>query len=185
MNKNLVIGVIAVVVLVLGLIFPKSPQSLLVNDAVDKINQAANEAMERLSKVGASPGSDRFSPCESRDGVVSCTTRRALTQATSTVCAIKSPAATSTLISAHLHINVNTTASNARIAKSATAFATTTLLAQQNIAAATELNLVASTSPITNGANTFSPNTFVVFDLDGSAGVNLTGNCQAVFESLM
>lgn len=107
-----------------------------------------------------------------------------LTQASSTICALQSPAATSTLVSGAVHIDINTTASTAVIGKATTAFATTTKLAQAAIAAGTELNLVASTSPITNGANVFSPNTWMVVSLEGSGAVNLDGNCQATWEQI-
>ena len=161
--KKILIGLGVVVLLVLGVTLPRG------NSVVQQI-------------VGANPGPDSYSPYNSFNGIQQWYTSRALTQASSTICAIKSPSATSTLVRGSVHINTNTTASTAVIGKATTAFATTTLLGQNSIAAGTELNLVASTSPISNGALTFSPNTYMVVGLYGSAAVSLTGKCQATFE---
>lgn len=132
--------------------------------------------------VGAQPISPYNYTCFG--GVCRFAQMKSLAQATSTICAIQSPAATSTLVSAAVHIDINTTASTAVIGKATTAFATTTKLAQVAIAAGTELNLVASTSPATSGANVFSPNTWLVASLEGSGAVSLDGNCQATWEQI-
>lgn len=169
MNKFLVGGVVVALILG-GLAFFKNVPTVV------------NENGEKVV-VGAQPISPFNYSCVG--GVCRFTAfKSTLTQATSTICALQSPAATSTLVSGAVHVDINTTASTAVIGKATTAFATTTKLAQAAIAAGTELNLVASTSPITNGANVFSPNTWMVVSLEGSGAVSLDGNCQATWEQI-
>lgn len=174
MNTKYIVGmvVVAVIATFLGVSYPKTPTEISVDKVVSEVK----------TKLGSSP--DNYSPFINQNGVTKWYNRVGLTQASSTICAIKSPSATSTLVSASVHVNVNTTASTAVIGKATTAFATTTKLAQAAIAAGAELNLVASTSPATDGALTFSPNTYMVVGLNGSGAVNLAGNCQATWEQI-
>jgi len=139
----------------------------------------------------AAPGPDRFSPCESTDGITSCFKRVALKSATTTVCAIQSPAATSTLVSATVKITTSTTtATDWTLAKAATAYATTTPLNLLNTGASVQGTLAASSTPLTaagavNG-NVFAPSQWLVLGANpGQVGVdNLApvGICQATFE---
>lgn len=177
-NRNLWIAVVVVIIAVIwiGVSYPKTPTEI----SIDKI---VNEVKAKLN-FGSLTGPDIQSEYLCVNGVCRYFYKTPLAQSTSTVCAIKSPAATSTLSSGSLHINVNTTASTAVIGKATTAFATTTKLGQAGVAAGAELNLVASTSPITDGATTFSPNTYLVASLEGSGLVNLTGTCQAIFTQI-
>ena len=108
-----------------------------------------------------------------------------LKTATTTICAIKSPAATSTMVFGSLSFTKGTTtAATLTMAQATTAYATTTAIGSQFVLAANNLGtMVAST---TNGAPyiQFAPNTYFVVGLQSSTAVtNLaeTGKCQAIF----
>lgn len=112
-------------------------------------------------------------------------TARALSTATTTVCAIQSPAATSTLRYFGIKFDVSsTTASIITIAKATTAFATTTQIGTDyNIAANAQGFIQASTSPAADAATVFAPNTWIVVGMRGGTGTfSPTGACQATFE---
>ncbi len=108
-----------------------------------------------------------------------------LNQATTTVCAIQSPSATSTLEFASVRFSVSsTTASTVTIAKATTPYATTTLLVAGALAANAQGTLVASSTPSggasVDGTYVFSPNTYVVVGMAGGVGTfSPTGVCQA------
>lgn len=112
-------------------------------------------------------------------------------QATSTVCAIQSPAATSTLIAGSIRMDVSSSSALIiEMAKATTAFATTTLIGTKfTTAAAAQVYLNASTSPQAGDANVFGPNQWFNIKVAGgitggdSAGTGFvpTGTCQAVF----
>lgn len=108
-----------------------------------------------------------------------------LTQGTTTICALQAPSATSTLVSGSLLLSVSsTTASIVTIAKSATAYATTTLLGGQvSIQANSPVDIVASS---TGSTGIFGPNQWLVVGMQGgkytSAPFSPTGVCQATFE---
>lgn len=141
--------------------------------------------------VGAVTGPDSFFDCETHNGIQRCFTRKGLVGATTTPCAIKSPAATSTLIISELRINVGTsTATTWTAATSTTAFATTTLFVPTiSLASGAQGTMTAATTTLSNNPdNVFKPNTWLVW---GVAGINnvvdatkLTGICQATFETI-
>ena len=138
--------------------------------------------------VGAVVGPDRYSPCESTNGITRCFTRRSLATATTTVCAIQSPAfASSTLVAGGVKFNTSsTTATIVEIARSATAFATTTSITRAALAANATPFVVASTSAVTeleSPAWVFDPGQWLVVSMQGGAGTfSPTGFCQATFE---
>lgn len=139
--------------------------------------------------VGSATGPDSFFPCETHDGVQTCFSKVAFKSGTSTPVAIKSPSATSTLISAICSYTGNAGAGVTLVmAKATTAFATTTLLAQRGLASPGSLNfpLIASTTPVATAETTqmFPPNNFLVFDMAGILTQSLTGNCSAVFRTI-
>lgn len=116
---------------------------------------------------------------------------RSLNQATTTVCAIQSPVATSSLEHASINFAVSSsTATLLTIAKSATAFATTTIIGSQiNIAANAQATVVASTTLSATGADAaafiFAPSTWVVMSLTGGSGTfSPTGSCEAMWRQL-
>lgn len=106
-----------------------------------------------------------------------------LATGTTTVCAIKSPAATSTLVFADVDFSVSsTTASIIHLAKATTAFATTTSLGSVALAANAQGTVVASTSPAAGAATVFAPNTYFVVGMAGGVGTfSPVGNCTAQF----
>lgn len=108
----------------------------------------------------------------------------ALNTATTTVCAIQSPNATSTLISGYIQENVSsTTASTLTIAKASTAFATTTLINTVSVAAgASAVGIAASTtlSALEQTNRTFAPSQWIVVGQAGGTGTfSPTGVCGA------
>lgn len=129
---------------------------------------------------GTSP--EISSPYLSVGGITEWYARTILTQATTTICAIQSPAATSTLSFASLHIDVASSTTNTiTFARAATPYATTTVIqaSQPTIASAVEGNIVASSTII------FSPNQYLVIGQAGNgAGAannnfSESGICQA------
>lgn len=107
-----------------------------------------------------------------------------MTAATTTICAIQAPAATSTLLTSQMRFDVSSTsASVITIAKATTAFATTTIIGTAySIAANAQAFIQASTSP-TGPALVFAPNTYLVVGIQGGIGTfSPTGTCQASWE---
>lgn len=126
--------------------------------------------------------------CYSFRGVQVCPTRVAVRTATTTICAIKSPAATSTLTYGTVKLTVSsTTASTVTLAKSATAFATTTSLGTW-AAAANSQGTAVSLRTAAGGEDldeTFGPSQYFVVSMAGGIGTfSPTGFCQATFEVL-
>lgn len=107
----------------------------------------------------------------------------ALTQATTTVCAIQSPNATTTIMSASLLETVSsTTASTITLATSTTAFATTSLITTAAIGANAQ-GVLTWDSGANNG--TVSPNTWLVFGQSGGTGTfSPTGVCSVLLQSI-
>lgn len=110
-----------------------------------------------------------------------------LSQATTTICALQAPAATSTLEAASLSLTIGTTtASTITFAKAATAFATTTQLYTYNVSAGAQaaISLPATTTQANMDKYVFAPNTYFVVGMQGSAGTfSPTGVCSAVWRS--
>lgn len=105
-----------------------------------------------------------------------------LAVATTTVCAIQSPAATSTLQAFQVRLDVSsTTASTVHIAKANTAFATTTLLGTAYAVSANAQAFIQASTTATAGALTvFAPGQWVVVGMQGGTGTfSPTGTCQA------
>lgn len=140
--------------------------------------------------VGALPGPDISSPYL-RFGrgysVRRWATAIPFTAATTTVCAIQSPAATSTLVAGGVRFTVSsTTASTVTIAKAATAFATTTLINVASVGANAFATVLAASTTESSLAQTnriFGPNEWLVVGMAGGVGTfTPTGICQATFE---
>lgn len=116
-------------------------------------------------------------------------------QATTTVCAIQSPVATSTLVGGGVSLSVSsTTASTVTVAKATTAFATTTLLRTVSVSANAQAQFpLASTTSVASAAAweleqvnlTFAPNTWLVVGMAGGVGTfSPTGTCTAVWQQV-
>lgn len=99
-----------------------------------------------------------------------------LTQASTTVCTLQSPNATSTLEEASIYESVSsTTASDIDLGMSSNPTATTTILGSANVAANGQVNIAVASTTI------FAPNTYLVVNQKAAAGLiaNPTGQCMA------
>jgi len=165
MNKlaTVVIGAVAVLALILGL-SPEKAQNLVTGSVTSP----------DISSPYISFGDVRHWAAQDSD----------LTQATTTVCALQSPASTSTLQFGDAKFVVASSTQNSTItlAKATTPYATTTLLGKYVIASGAQGTVIASTSPTTGDAVIFSPNTYFVVGMQGGGGTfSPTGNCSAVW----
>lgn len=139
---------------------------------------------------GALTGPDISSPYLSVGGVREEYRHQTLATATTTPCAIQSPAATSTLNYAALRIDTATsTATTWTLAKATSAYATTTKLAGFSLGSGAFGTMNASTTPSTSttiidDTNVIAPNTYLVWGVAGtiiSDATKLNGVCQAKF----
>lgn len=135
---------------------------------------------------GAVVGPDTYFDYVANNDVRKSATRKAFTTATTTVCAIKSPSATSTLVFGGVNFTrSSTTASVVTLAKAATAFATTTALNTLSIAANGQGAQIATSSTATVGvvpAIIFAPNQYFVVGMQGGIGTfSPVGSCTAEF----
>lgn len=207
MNKttNIVIGVVAAIALIFGVVaFNKIPATIVGSvgpkgesivgpqgpagrdgkDGVTKvITEVVNQPVPRV--LGALTGPEIPSDYVTFGGLRHEYRVGTLRAATTTPCALMSPPATSTLLVGTLQVLVGTsTATTWSIAKATTAFATTTNFATVPVASG---QVGTSTVPVlANGAGVFAPSTFLVFGLQGfnlntTPGINFTGSCQAEF----
>lgn len=195
MNK--IIGGIAVVALILGVLGFSKNQNIVVGptgergiqgvkgDKGDKGDRGPQGEMglqgpRGTSTLGAVSGPDSFFPCESHDGVKRCFTKKALSTATTTVCSIKTTA-TSTLVSGGaMFTTSSSTASVVVLSKGALATASTTQIGTNfAIAANAQGTLFASTTALV-----FSPGDWFNVTMSGGTGTfSPTGYCQATFET--
>lgn len=167
MNKNILSAIGIFVAIVLGL-FGALRQST-----------STTTVQQVPTNVGAVNGPDLPYPYITVGGVRTWFTNVGMTQATTTVCALVSPVASSTLVSASASFSVSsTTATTVTMAKASTAFATTTAINTTTIAANGTGIVNATTSPVT----VFGPSQFVVIGVQGGTGTfSPTGRCMAVF----
>lgn len=134
--------------------------------------------------LGAVSSPDIPSPYFSFGGVRQWAARdNDLTQATTTVCAIQSPAATSTLDHADLSLVVSsTTASTVTFAKAATPYATSTFLGSAAVAANAQANIAVKATTTSNAIASnfvFGPSQWFVVGMQGGVGTfSPTGVCQ-------
>lgn len=202
MNSNWVTGILVVIVVLIGAyVFtrpavsggPQGPQGVqgLKGDKGDVGAQgprgfSGEAGADGGQSFGAVSGPDSFFPCTSNEGITTCVTRIAMRTATTTVCAIKSPAATSTLVSGTARFTYSsTTAPLVRFAKATTPYATTTALGNATIAAGAQGTLQASSTPVgaLGDITVFEPSSYLVVALSGGVGTfSPTGICQATFE---
>jgi hypothetical protein len=173
-NKNLTIGLlITLVIAVCGLFFPK---------VVGKFGAISN---------GVDGGTTNFTSLSVQNGVsvgglFTTATRVAMATGTTTVCAIQSPNATTTLTEASALFTVSSaSASTVYLAKATTAFATTTSLGFAALAAGAQGTVIASTTPSSvtvDGAQVFAPNSWFVVGMTGLTTYSPTGVCTAEFQ---
>lgn len=157
-----------------------------------------------LPPYAGAPGPDRFFPCESSEGITKCFKKVGLSQSTTTVCAMQSPNATSTLVRGGMSItnlssstgyilgmvrSDNTGTSTGSVSGSGTVKMATTSIAANALGV---LNAFATSSRTDNGTNffqewltdkTFEPGEYLVGYIQGGGGTfSPTGICQATWE---
>ena len=138
--------------------------------------------------VGATPGSDFYYDSLNFNGVVTYYKEVGMLKATTSLCAIKSPAATTTLERIAWQITGGTTtAATIDIGTSTTAYATTTNLVSAT-AVASGAQAYKYWTPVGGTVNDamMSPNTWVNVMTAGAGlnGYTYTGKCEAVFTEL-
>lgn len=152
------------------------------------LTQTAPQVIVPGVKVGALSSPDIQSPYLSFGGVRRWAGAMDMRAATTTVCAIQSPAATSTLIAATWQITLGTsTAATIDMGTSTTAFATTTnLVAAKSIGSNAQGYATWSSAGANADDAMMAPNTWVVVKTAGAGlnGYTYTGRCQAQFEQI-
>jgi len=138
--------------------------------------------------LGAVSGPDFFGDYFAVNGVRTHYNQRGLNKATTTVCSIKSPNATSSLVAGAIRFSVaSTSATFVELARATTPYATTTLIGTAyNIAAGAQATIVASTTGSAAGeATIFPPNTYfnvkVAWATAATSASVPSGNCIANF----
>ena len=168
-----------------------APTTVIENGTIT-INNPAPDAPVNL---GASPGPDMYVPYLSVNGVQSYYEQKGLNAASTTICSLLSPNATSTLELGSIGLRTSTTtAFTLTLAKATTANATTTLLGEISGAANTKVTLVASSTIVSLEDRVFAPNTYFNATMRGGAPAataagtitgygqySPTGRCQAKF----
>jgi hypothetical protein len=139
--------------------------------------------------VGSVSGPDSFFPCETHNGVTTCSESKAFNTGSTTLATFKSPNATSTLSAAVATFGVgSSTALMFEWGRSLAQDATTTSLGQFFIPAEGRVTLVASTSPgaftggvsgVADAAYIIPPNTYVTLKYGKSVCVT-GGTCSAL-----
>lgn len=142
-------------------------------------------------KLGGVSGPDTYFSYVANNNLQEYGETKGFTTATTTVCAIKSPAATSTLVFAGVNFTVSSsTASLVTLAKATTAYATSTALNTLTLAANAQGAQIATSSTATVGVvgnNIFSPNTYFVVGMQdttpqaGAGTFSPVGSCSARF----
>jgi len=179
MIKNTIITIVIALGVSLGVVFFASPVS-----GSPDLNFAGYTHLSGL--IVGTDGIITSSSTISVNGAGTITKRAVMTTATTTVCALQSPAATSTLVYGSAYLTVSSTsASTLTIAKATTAYATTTSLGASAIAANAQATIIASTTPTAGAATVFAPSTYMVVGLQGGTGTfSPTGVCTAVFRTV-
>lgn len=156
-----------------------------------KMTTHAPEPAKEQKSFGALTGPDIPSPYFSYGDVRHWGARTtALVQASSTVCSLQSPAATSTMRMASLRFSLASTAAvSVELARSASPDATTTLIGTKfAVGASATPEIVASTTASTaNDPIIFGPSQWFVVKVMGSgnnAGSAPTGVCEALWVEL-
>lgn len=200
--KNIAIAGLAVLALLFGYLSfsgkhlfgavnPTGPQhfqmeAFLQGLAAGLRNQLTIDSSGNLSTTGTitSSAGALTSTAQTINGVTTTFSRlSSMTAATTTPCAILSPAATTTLESLVASITVGTsTAATLTFATSTTAFATTSLIAQKTVGA--NVGVIFDFHPAKDNS-VISPSTYVVLGEQGGTGsFSNTGTCNAVFRSV-
>ena len=173
MNKNtkkyVLIGLGVLIILGLGMYYPKN------NPVIQQVTEY----------VGGN--SNYIGDCYNNNGVEECYYRTPLNFASSTICSIKSPLATSTLLFGSVTLTTGTTTAFiidiARAAKTNTTATTTLLDATLNVPTTGLGTFLASTTPIANII--FAPGQYLIAKIAGASVLGdvstLRGVCTAKF----
>lgn len=203
--KNYIVGFIAVVALVVGVLGFSKTQNVVVGpegaqgvqgvkgDKGDKGVQGErglqgpkgeSGAIGMPGKFGAVSGPDINSPYLNVNGVTEWYYSSSPKTASSSICAFKTPAATSTLQFASLKVTGGLTgALYFEIGKSTVMDATTTSLGTYAAGSGTKFTMVASTTAVDNVDENwmFAPSNWLVFKTSSTSPAQITGSCKAVF----
>ncbi len=171
-NYLITAGIALGVVLLVLVAKPKTP------------TPTAQEVAQELKALGAVSNPDIQSPYFSFGGV-RYWGQRGTSNASTTPCAIQSPAATSTLVYASFSVaSTSATATYLEFGKDTTAYSTTTSLGIVSIGANVKGTAVASSTANwanVDGSTVFTPNTYLVAKVMNAAYAQLSGTCQAVW----
>ncbi len=137
---------------------------------------------------GAVSSADIYSPYLNVNGIYKWYQKQAITLSTTTPCAIKSPAATSTLAFSAINITTgSSTATTWTVANATSPYATTTLLFPAfSLGSGAQGALIATASSSPNTPTILAPNTWIVWGVAGftNPGTVLRGTCQAQFNQI-
>ncbi len=171
-TKKLTIGILVIIAIVFAALSFRTKDTVVVNKD------------GTVTTLGSVSSPDIMSPYFSVGGVYQWKNARTLGTATTTMCSVQSPSATSTLDSARLQITTGTsTATIFTVATSTTAFATTTALNRFSLASAAQGSF-ALMSTTSDAYRIMSPNTWVVWSVEGtviSDATKLLGTCNTTF----
>lgn len=168
---------------------PRGEQGVAGQDGIDGVNGRNGKD---ASNFGAVTGPDSYFQTETHNGVRYDFVRQALIPASSTLCAIKTPSASSTIVSATANIaSGNTYANDYQLGWGLTAGATTTNLARLTLAAGASNAAIATTtltSSIGGGVDgVVPPNTYINFRVStssASATFIPVGACNVTFRGI-
>lgn len=111
----------------------------------------------------------------------------ALNSASTTVCSLQSPAATSTLKDAAIRLSVSSTTASVVAFSKGTGFSSSTLFQSYSVSANAQATVSLLATTTTAGADnlTFAPNTYFNVTMSGGVGTfSPTGTCQATWQAI-
>lgn len=198
--KNTILGSIAVIVAVVGAAFVSKDAVVNVTTPAPVVNVAAPKVTVEAAKVnvpatvvntpaptlGAVSSQELPQPYLYVGGVGLVTAKsNTLIQASSTICSLKSPAATSTLISAGVNVRfATTTAVGLQLSNSTSYTASSSDTIGYDVIAAGGSRLVVASTTQAYAKTVFLPNAYFIARMDnvgGSATAAPQGSCQAVW----
>jgi hypothetical protein len=212
-TTNIVIGALAIIALIVGVVsYSKVPAQIMgaagqqgeqgiqgpvgpagrdgrngvdgVTKVVTQVVQAPVQQVPQQQVYGSVTGPDFYGPYQGVNNSRLWTVRQPMNSATTTICAMKAPSATSTLQYAGWQITTGTsTAATIDIGSSTTAYATTTVKRSQTIVASGAQGYDYWFSA---GAgvddSVMAPNTYIVVKTGaGLSGYTYIGTCTALF----
>ena len=139
--------------------------------------------------VGAVAGPNAYLPYVANNNLQTYSLTKEFQLASTTICYIKSPSATSSLSFAGVNFTTSsTTSSVVTLAKASTPYATTTALNTLTLSAGAQGVMIATSSVATVGVvsnNIFGPNQYFVVGMQGGVGTfSPVGSCSAEFKRI-